>query len=535
MHAVMHLFVAFVSATRGGCGRVSDDDPFRKFLKEFEIYLPLLAAIATGRFELVLDCLKRLAESLQTYAENPLVSKVELVIDVLTLLGIDQALYEDMTNRGEEFVPTLLDNIFTALNVQSDDLRNIIQQLVTLLVGICVDAQPDNLQKQIWELCDPLERYVQRLVQGNEQMGRSIAVLVQAAKDIASMVAKGQNINQMGLLSAVETAQDGQDPMGVQILKAVIDLVLPFMPQDVRKPVISVLKVLNGVANLAANPTLSNFARHRVDIIENVADALCIPKRDISGILALAQGNWSEAVELCKPIADINPEVMSQISKLLPNIKRTIAPNLGGENDLKSLAESNGIVASRIKQIAEDAVRNKGSALELFELTDLDGNGRISTEEFQLLMTRLGLTLSPHRMTEILSMCKRGLDKRKAGEVTSEDLSGLSLEEFKVALDYLQKKMARDSISLLGHSWGRLMWILSLLITGLILLMVFIWLGINAFVTGGVFNSIVNSVMTISSGIALWKKQQSAEQNSENNDKIKNMVQEVQDTVFSQQ
>jgi len=65
--------------------------------------------------------------------------------------------------------------------------------------------------------------------------------------------------------------------------------------------------------------------------------------------------------------------------------------------------------------------------------------------------------------------------------------------------------------------------------------MVFIWLGINAFVTGGVFNSIVNSVMTISSGIALWKKQQSAEQNSENNDKIKNMVQEVQDTVFSQQ
>jgi len=164
-----------------------------------------------------------------------------------------------------------------------------------------------------------------------------------------------------------------------------------------------------------------------------------------------------------------------------------------------------------VEQITTDALNNKGTPEELFELLDVDRNGHISQEEFRLLMDRLDFPLNEHRIIEIMSSCKKprlNLSKSKLAGATETEIdaaNGLDLEEFKEALKYLQSLIAMNAMQNLNIAWPRLMFLLIVFGALLVMLFLFIAIGMNAFVSSGVFSSVVNSVLTIATGLGGFK------------------------------
>merc|ERR1711865_123325 len=215
---------------------------------------------------------------------------------------------------------------------------------------------------------------------------------------------------------------------------------------------------------------------------------------------------------------------MGQIAQLLPNIQKLV--KVGNEErgklakqGIENLAsEGSALISSRMKQISDKLSGSKGDAGDLFALTDVDGNGKINMEEFNMCTVRLGYKLNPSRVNEIFSRCKKDLSAEELNE-----------QEFKEALDYLQTRVATTSHMMLGKSWGTLMLILCLLTFILFLLLVFIFLGMSAFTQGGgTFNAVINSCMTLVAGVGMMKG--GKKNDSEDQKKTKDMVGEVHDT-----
>jgi hypothetical protein len=328
------------------------------------------------------------------------------------------------------------------------------------------------------------------------------------------------------------------------ILSASLDLLLPFMPTEMREPLLAVLKITSTLSEIASNPGKSSFARHAPALIENMAIALCVPSHTVKGIVALSQGDWGAAVDLCKPFCQLNPEILHQISQVLPAVQKTVVDstdNFAEAEEVLGASQVNSHSAARIKQIAASAMQDQGSAKDLFELVDLDKNGCISMEEFQILMNRLGFRLNSHRLVEIMSTCKKKMPAKEnsVGRIGAEieSIQGLDQEEFTQALAYVQSLVTVNSLQCLNISWS---WLMVLLIRFTIILLaviVVIILGLSAFVSGGIFNSIINSVLTIATGIGgfqIFKPGGSAasQDSAEATESKKNLITEVKDTVL---
>merc|ERR1719198_1383711 len=119
----------------------------------------------------------------------------------------------------------------------------------------------------------------------------------------------------------------------------------------------------------------------------------------------------------------------------------------------ESLAEGgSSLVSTRLKQIQGKLASGSGDSGDLFALTDVDGNGKINMEEFNMCVVRLGYKLNPSRVNEIFSKCKK--------DINSEELNE---QEFKDALDYLKARVATTSHGMLGKSWPVLMFWLTML------------------------------------------------------------------------
>jgi len=266
-----------------------------------------------------------------------------------------------------------------------------------------------------------------------------------------------------------------------------------------------------------------------------------VPQHYIKGIVALAQGDWAGATDLCRPFCDLDPEVLRQISKLLPSVSKTMkmaTDTNSSVEELSELTQLNSHLASRVQQIAANAMEGKCTSSDLFELVDLDKNGFVSQEEFKILMNRLGFDLNAHRIAEIMSTCKKKQRKGRLNGVSDGERAeqeGLTEEEFEDALNYLKGKVAVNSLDLLKVSWPILSFYLAILTLLLILVFFFIFLGMSAFSSGGVFSSVVNSIMTIGAGLGLSKgsaKTDSTKKKDDGSSDVKSLVEEVQTTIF---
>lgn len=125
---------------------------------------------------------------------------------------------------------------------------------------------------------------------------------------------------------------------------------------------------------------------------------------------------------------------------------------------------------------------------DLFKVFDADKSGKISIDEFKLLTKRLNMILSDHRIREIFTSVK--------GEEINYSQE-LNEKEFEKALSYLQEKSIMLTLEYLGITKEILFGILIWLVTLLLILFAFIFVGIAAFAIGGTFGSIINSLFPI--------------------------------------
>ena len=125
---------------------------------------------------------------------------------------------------------------------------------------------------------------------------------------------------------------------------------------------------------------------------------------------------------------------------------------------------------------------------DLFNVFDSDKSGKISLDEFKLLTKRLNMTLSDHRIREIFTSVKG--DEINYNQELNE-------KEFEKALNYLQEKSIMLTLEYLGITKEILFGILIWLVTLLLILFAFIFVGIAAFAIGGTFGSIINSLFPI--------------------------------------
>eukprot|EP00928_Gymnodinium_smaydae_P079656 TRINITY_DN63525_c0_g1_i1.p1 TRINITY_DN63525_c0_g1~~TRINITY_DN63525_c0_g1_i1.p1 ORF type:complete len:545 (+),score=71.08 TRINITY_DN63525_c0_g1_i1:213-1637(+) len=465
-------------------------------------------------------------------ADSPLGRDLAIILDILALLGMDSQSYMGRSGdeHAEDLMPHLLPRLYELVGVTDERLLFIGQKLLNLLIAVIVGAPAERLENEFFQVCTPVREHLVQLVDGEGRLGEAINNLVGAATYIHNMTIQGKTIEQMALF---KPGDDGQEPVAMIVLSAVLDLIVPFISDDLRKPLEAVLQLMNDFAQLAVDPSKQTLRNRQESIVKNLAECLSAPQHTVSGVLALARGDWGEATELCRPFCNLDPELLKQLSRYLPSVRDTIFPKAQDAAGAQgaSLEEKKNQFIARAKAIGDSALRGGGGAMELFELTDLDGDGRISVEEFRLVIRRLGYRLSDHRIDEILSRCKGNALKK--AHVDKKDLEGMTMPEFKSALDYLQQRVTLDSMSLLGNSWGRLVAILVFLMFVLLLTFCFLYAGISAFTTGGVFSSIINSGMAIGSGLALARQKQGASvQDSESKERVKSIVVDVKDTIY---
>merc|ERR1712139_431680 len=110
----------------------------------------------------------------------------------------------------------------------------------------------------------------------------------------------------------------------LEVLKATMALLLPFIPPEMVDPLYAVLRIAAELKDLGENPSSTTFAKHAPHIVENISIALCVPKHNVRGILALAQGDWEGAADLCRPFCNLDPDLLHQICALLPSIRKTV-------------------------------------------------------------------------------------------------------------------------------------------------------------------------------------------------------------------
>eukprot|EP00927_Polykrikos_kofoidii_P072378 TRINITY_DN684_c2_g1_i1.p1 TRINITY_DN684_c2_g1~~TRINITY_DN684_c2_g1_i1.p1 ORF type:complete len:2547 (-),score=489.68 TRINITY_DN684_c2_g1_i1:186-7448(-) len=544
INAMSHFFVGFAANCRAKMTKLGEKDGLRDAIEDFEKVVPIMAAAATGRLDTLIYKLRELAYEPCEEARNDEDNKQErlaldfdLMLDILAFLGLNEGIYKehvDINGQHGDFMPVLVSRIFEHCGVCKEHMKDLVKQLLTLLIGLCVEASPVLLQKQITALCKPLREHIEDEVRGvgNEGTKAAIRTIIEASTSIATSVSAGKSVENMRLFEW----RGQEEPLAPAILNAVFDLVFPFMAKEMREPLQAVLWILADFAQLAADPNIANVMRRQKQIAEHLSKALSMPKHIFSGIFAVVQGDWLGAVELCRGFGNINPELLVSLGRLLPLVRKAVAPPKESEmrwDEVEAIERSNANLLVRSQQIAADAMQNKANTNELFELTDVDRNGTISVEELMMLTKRMGYNLTPHRLDEVLSKCKTSLTKKSEQHMRTKDLEGLNQEEFKAALDYLNRQITSSTLNFLGNSWSNLMFYLLFVSLILILIIIFIFLGINAFSSGGVFSAVVNSIMTISAGLVVSRKKiGQAMEDGVSSERVQALVDQVSETVM---
>jgi hypothetical protein len=131
------------------------------------------------------------------------------------------------------------------------------------------------------------------------------------------------------------------------------------------------------------------------------------------------------------------------------------------------------------------------SQADLFGVFDTDHSGSIDFLEFVDITKFMGLQLSEQRALTLFAQADR------------KGNSKIDADEFSQALKILRHEIIMGTIDTIGLSTSALMQLVVLSSFVLLLLMVFIFLGIEAFTTGTEFSAVINAMLPITAGGAL--------------------------------
>eukprot|EP00927_Polykrikos_kofoidii_P035482 TRINITY_DN30034_c0_g1_i1.p1 TRINITY_DN30034_c0_g1~~TRINITY_DN30034_c0_g1_i1.p1 ORF type:complete len:1886 (-),score=297.45 TRINITY_DN30034_c0_g1_i1:299-5752(-) len=527
-----HFFVALAASNCAG-GKI---DELRLKIGEFCQILPVFTAIGSGSLELMVSNMRDLVEQClkEKWDGHTFARDMNILMDVLSILFVSKAAYikKVEADPNGNFAPALFRRVFELIGRTEAETECLVNKLVNILIGVCVEADMKSIQSQIVAVLDPLRKHVESKID-DAKLRKSICAFLTAVSTITKMVSEGEIFTQKNVF---HRPSDGEPSLGTVILMCVLDLVVPFLPDELREPLKATLTVMVHLEELAVEPTKSNFEKHKQPIVEGLAGALGLPRNKVNGVVALAQGEWAAAADLCRCFCNLDPKVLTKMSQLLPQVRDSVGSAVTNSGrtcqQLKAIVLGHGM-DKRARQIYGEVLKNQGSVDHLFELTDLDKNGKVSLDEFTILMKRLGFNLNKHRLQELVS---KGIGDRKTKgrDLDVSDLESMTLAEFQTALGYLEERVKSSTNELLGNSWVLLMFMLFYLTGLLSMICVFIGLGMSGFRAGGTFNAVINSVLTLCAGLGIAVKSPGDKTKADSTEAVEERVSRMVDEVSAQ-
>ena len=212
--------------------------------------------------------------------------------------------------------------------------------------------------------------------------------------------------------------------------------------------------------------------------------------------LALALGGFEEdklqaVINIVAKLSDIYGGISSfrELQEGAESITHDIAQQLaaGADSaknaklkDLKSLISSNSLAN-------EDFVR------ALYQFIDVDGNGEVSFEEFNALLTHMRLDISREQAAILFAK----FDKDGAGVIRAS--------EFEFGFYHIEDVVVDMALRSMGITASEMTRLLLFGVFVLTLVSVFVFLGVSAFTTGTNFGAVINSFLPIISSTLLFK------------------------------
>ena len=288
-----------------------------------------------------------------------------------------------------------------------------------------------------------------------------------------------------------------------KLVVVVTDLFLP----DLKNARGIFRKLVNVVTALLNVKSLSEFAVVLATIASEVGDLFGADPVIVNGLVGILKGDYEALAQMAAPIAKIDPETIRQVVEFLGEVKNAIFDFDDQNAEKQGEGSGDQFKGNRWKEVMANIAAGKATYRELFEMLDAegDGSGGASKEEFAMLLRRLRMKFSEHRIDEIFTSVQK-----KISGAQDDNPNELNEQEFQEAMKYVESKQANSTLKLLGISTGQLIFLFILLTTILLLLFVFIFLGVSALsVAGsGAFGSIINSLLPVASGAAVMQKKE---------------------------
>eukprot|EP01017_Pseudomicrothorax_dubius_P032846 TRINITY_DN433_c0_g4_i1.p1 TRINITY_DN433_c0_g4~~TRINITY_DN433_c0_g4_i1.p1 ORF type:complete len:602 (+),score=126.29 TRINITY_DN433_c0_g4_i1:109-1914(+) len=288
----------------------------------------------------------------------------------------------------------------------------------------------------------------------------------------------------------------------------------------------TISEILSLVNKLSKEPIKSlndsSFVRSLMKLLKTIGGKMGFDEKPIEGIINLITGDFGKVDHLILKLGRNKKNVLEGYKKIVAGlIKLDIFASERKEINFAQIQDD-----TEWREIMKKVKDNEATAKDLFKMVDManNGDGSIDKREFSILATRLGNSLSDHRINEIFAEIKK--------KNQNADQEKLDEDEFEEGLKYLQKKNVSMSLEIMGISMSTLAGILAMLVTLLLLLFSFIFVGIQAFALGGSFGAVINSLIPAAAGLGIGQSNESKEEKLED-EKVEESVQTTKKILTS--
>ncbi len=184
-------------------------------------------------------------------------------------------------------------------------------------------------------------------------------------------------------------------------VKKLVDLFLGlFLPE--LKGVREILLRMAGLSfALLEKESLGEVGQVLLENMDSLGHIFGVRPQLLKGVVGILNGNYGALAEMAAPLANIDPEVISRFFEFLAKVKQLLRAFTRGS----PASDENDEKESRLQSIKRKIHDGSATYREFFEAVDLegDGNGAVCRSEFTLMLQRLHIRVSSHRITEIFA------------------------------------------------------------------------------------------------------------------------------------
>jgi len=399
---------------------------------EFKDHLNILILLLTGDSFLITDYLRNKEKK---ESSNASLDSLDFILE---MINMNELKYKAMTSPGNEaklmqYVEKIDKRFVKPLIAY---LNNVIDERLVYLEKRSYQDEKTQIEKAALEKARPIlantdfmtciVSLMHHFMYGTEQksvlandinslLNSLSSKLSQKLKEIVPILSFALTGYKFGKISSSDSEKS--DERKNALIVAFIDICMPSLKPKTEL----ILRLISFTMYLAKHGSRSAKIKEDIPkIAEDLGDLLGINNELIQGLFGIMDGNISAIVKFVAPVCKISPESIETIMNLLQGAKRLVNAVTAEPKKTQKDDVENSLWVDLMKKVNE----GKAGTRELFQLTDKmgDSSGGISVPEFEMLMNKMNMHMTTHRINEIFSRCKSKTSSKPSDEL---DISGI--------------------------------------------------------------------------------------------------------------